>query len=358
MEFDEVLKNAEENEITKEEALYLFKETGRYDKALKLFEIASRVRDDEIGNVFKLDGFIGLITHCTVDPPCRYCWNSSTINRSGFGIESVLTIDEIVEGARLIEETGISMVELGGGTTVGSSGEKVIKAVKAVKKATNLSIWINVGPALSESTLRELKKLGVAEVCSSFEVNPLNERLFKEVKPGDDLDARKKLAEMINDVGLGYASVLMCGLGESYENRVDHMFYLKQFENFKYFLITWFHPVPGTPMANYPLTSPLEAAKTAAIGRLIFRDIDIHISGYEHIPLWIMAGVNRVVHAGASVHRVRNGAGARWHTIGAEVKHVNDRLDFVNLLPTTVKFITGAGMEVEPEIERRWINEV
>ena len=353
MEFEEVLKNAKENEITKEEALYLFKETGRYDKVLKLFEIASRVRDEEVGNVFKLDGFIGLITHCTVDPPCRYCWNSS-INRSGFGIENVLTIDEIVEGARLIEETGISMVELGGGTTIGSRGEKVVEVVKAVKKATHLGIWINVGPALSEDTLRELKKLGVAEVCSSFEVNPLKERLFREVKPGDDLDARKKLAEMINDVGLGYASVLMCGLGETYEDRVNHMFYLKQFENFKYFLITWFHPVPGTPMANYPLTSPLEAAKTAAIARLIFRDIDIHVSGYEHIPLWIMSGANRVVHAGASVHRVGSGAGGRWHTIGAEVKHISDRLIFVNLLPTTVIFITGAGMEVEPKIAK-WL---
>ncbi len=355
MEFEEVLKNAEENEITKEEALYLFKETGRYDKALKLFEVASRVRDDEIGNVFKLDGFIGLITHCTVDPPCRYCHSSSNI-KSGFGLENVLTIDEIVEGARLIEETGISMTELGGGTTVGNSGEKVIEAVKAVKRATDLDIWVNVGPALSEDTLKELKNVGGVDVTSSFEVNPLNEELFRKVKPGDDLDARKKLANMINDTGLGLNSVLMSGLGESYEDRVDHMFYLKQFENFKYFLCTWFHPAPGTPMANYPLTSPLEAAKTAAIARLIFRDIDIHISGYEHIPLWIMAGVNRVVHAGASVHRVRDGAG--WHTIGAEVKHINDRLDFLNLLPTTVRFITGAGMEVEPEIERRWINEV
>ena len=51
---------------------------------------------------------MGLTTHCTVEPPCRYCWNSSTINRYGFGPENVLTIDEIVEGARLIEETGIS----------------------------------------------------------------------------------------------------------------------------------------------------------------------------------------------------------------------------------------------------------
>lgn len=70
MEFEEILTKAEDEEITKDEALYLFKETGRYDRALKLFEIASHVRDDEIGNVFKLDGFIGLTTHCTVEPPC------------------------------------------------------------------------------------------------------------------------------------------------------------------------------------------------------------------------------------------------------------------------------------------------
>ena len=348
MEFEEILAKAENEEITKDEALYLFKETGRYDKALKLFEVAGRVRDNEIGNVFKLDGFIGLTTHCTVDPPCRFCWNSSTINNSGFGPENVLTIDEIVEGARLIEETGISMTEIGGGTTVGDSGEKVIEAVKAVKKATNLNIWVNVGPALSEDALKELKNLGGVDVTSSFEVNPLNEELFRKIKPGDDLDARKKLANMINDTGLGLNSVLMSGLGESYEDRVDHMFYLKQFENLKYFLCTWFHPVPGTPMANHPPASPLEAAKTAAIARLVFRDIDIHISGYEHIPLWIMAGVNRVVHAGASVHRVRDGQ--KWPATGVEVKHLNDRLDFVNLLPTTVRLITGAGMEVEPGI--------
>lgn len=355
MEFDAILKKAENEEITKEEALYLFKNAGRYNQALKLFEIASSVRDDEVGNIFKLDGFIGLISPCTVDPPCKYCWSSSAITKSIVEPENVLTSDEISESARLIESTGIGMIELGGGTVVGSDGKNVIEAVKAVKKTTNLNIWVNVGPALSEETLRELKKMGVAEVCSSFEVNPSNERLFKEVKPGDNLEARKNLAKMINDVGLGYVSVLMCGLGESYEDRVAHMFYLKQFENFEYFLITYFHPVPGTPFGNRPLTSPLEAAKTAAIARLIYRDIDIHVSGFEQIPLWIMSGVNRVVHAGASAHRKGRGG---WQTIGAQVKAINDQLDFVNLLPTTVKIITGAGMEVEPEIERRWINEV
>ena len=344
MGFEEVLKNAESNEITKGEALYLFKKTGRYDKVLRLFETASRVRDDEVGNVFKLDGFIGAITPCTIKPPCKYC-GTGYMYASG---AKVLTIDEISEGAKLIEETGISMTELGGGTTLGSDGKSVVEAVKAVKSVTDLDIWVNVGPALPDDALKELKNLGGVDVTSSFEVNPLNEELFRKVKPGDDLDARKKLASMINDAGLGLNSVLMSGLGETYEDRVDHMFYLKQFESLKYFLCTWFRPVPGTPFGDRPLTSPLEAAKTAAIARLIYRDIDIHCSGYEHIPLWIMAGVNRVVHAGASVYQVRDGTG--MSAAGAEVKRINDRANFVNLLPTTVKIITEAGMKVEPKI--------
>ncbi|UZE92032.1 MAG: radical SAM protein [Methanosarcinales archaeon] len=352
MSLEKILEGAKKDGITREEALYLFRNVEKYDQALELFKVASSVRDDEVGSVFKLDGFMGLVTHCTVNPPCRYCRRSSTMPKSGFEPEDVLTLDEISEGARLIKSTGTNIIELGGGTTIGNDGKNVIGAVKAVRKTANLDIWVNVGPALSEDTLRELKKLGVVEVCSSFEVNPLNEGLFREVKPGDNLEARKNLAEMINEVGLRYASVLMCGLGESYQDRVDHMFYLKQFENFEYFLITWFHPFPGTPLGNRPLTSPLEAAKTAAIARLIFRDIDIHVSGYEHIPLWIMAGANRAVHAGASVHRVRDGYG--WHTLGAKVKHINDRLDFINLLPTTVKMITGAGMDVEAEIDAKY----
>lgn len=350
MSLEKILKDAKKDEITREEALCLFRYAEKYDQALKLFEAATSVRDDEVGSVFKLDGFMGLVTHCTVDPPCKYCWRSSTTTKSGFEPENVLTLDEISEGARLIESTGTNMIELGGGTTVGSDGENVIEAVKAVRKTTNLDIWINVGPALSEDTLRELKKLGVVEVCSSFEVNPLNEKLFREVKPGDNLEARKNLAEMINDVGLRYASVLMCGLLESHQDRVDHMFYLKQFENFEYFLITWFHPFPGTPMGDRPLTSPLEAAKTAAIARLIFRDIDIHVSGYEYIPLWIMAGANRAVHAGASIHK------KAWHRgsmLGVKTKQV-DSIEFIDLLPVSTKFIREAGMDVEAEIDAKY----
>ena len=81
------------------------------------------------------------------------------------------------------------------------------------------------------------------------------------------------------------------------------MFYLKKFRNFKYFPITWLHSLKGSPLENYPQPSPWEAARTAAIARLIFRDIHIHISGWQYLELWLAAGCNRFVHAGASIHK-------------------------------------------------------
>ena len=59
MELEEVLGNAKEREITREEALYLFRETTTYDKTLRLFQVASEVRDSEVGRIIKIIGISG-----------------------------------------------------------------------------------------------------------------------------------------------------------------------------------------------------------------------------------------------------------------------------------------------------------
>ena len=348
MEFEEILKKAKKEEITREEALFLLKKAQSYDKILELFKVASKVREDEVGPIFKLDGFIGVISRCISNPPCRYCWNSSTLSEIKSGLKDVLTSSEISQSAKLIEETGTNAVELGGASF--TDEKSVIEAVKAFKDASNLNVWVKAGPGFSEEGLKELKKLEVDCIAVPLEV--LKEELFRKVKPGDDLSERMEIIKTVDNLGIKLATVLICGLGEAYNDRVDHLFYLKQFKNFKYLAIVCFRPIPGTPMSNYPLISPLEGAVTGAIARLIFRDIDIHSGTYDQIPLCALSGGNRMVHAGASVVR-RSGV---WHalTFGAEVKQINERLDFLNLLPTAVKFITGAGMEVEPKIADKY----
>jgi len=52
---------------------------------------------------------------------------------------------------------------------------------------------------------------------------------------------------------------------------------------------------------------------------LIFRDIYINVSDPQQIQLWIMAGANRMVHAGASLHEKGGfSIGGQWVSTGAE----------------------------------------
>ena len=349
MKIEEVLETAKEREINREEAMYLFQETRTYDKMLQLFQVACEVRDEEMGRIFQLHGHIASITPCTVNPPCSYCGRSSLSNNDTtwgelFGKELVLTLEEISASAKLIEETGTKAVDVFGGTVAGGDARRVIRVVKTIKDASDLEIMISAGPSFSRETLIELQKLGVKEVASSFET--INERLFKEVKPGDSFEARKKLAETIDNLGLGLYTVLMVGLGGSYsyEDYADQMFYLKRFENLSCLTIARFNPVPGTPLENHPPPSPLETARTAAIARLVFRDIDIRMGGFDYIylPLSLLSGANRA-QAGASISK--NGRMIREHLFGIKTRKIGD-LVFFNPMPATTKFVREAGMEV------------
>ena len=350
MKLEEVFETAKEREINREEALYLFRETRTYDKMLRLFQVASEVRDQEVGRIFKVHGGLGpIFTSCSINPPCKYCSQSSkTLKNKSLSL-SALTVEEISAGAKLIEETGTKVIGLIGGTTIGGDKNKVVEAVKAIKSASNIDVYsINFGPIFSEETLMELKKLGVKEIGSAFETT--NEKLFGEVKPGDSLERKKKFAETIDNIGLGLYTVLMVGLGGSYsyEDYVDQMFYLKEFENFGCLMVARFNPIPGTPLENHPPASPLETARTGAIARLIFRDVDIRIGGldYVHLPLIILAGGNRA-HAGASIHRagmamVREPS----FLFGIKTTKINNMVLF-NPLPAVTKFVKEAGLEVK-----------
>ncbi|WP_456328899.1 radical SAM protein [Archaeoglobus sp.] len=342
---EKVLQEAVSEPLTQDETLYVLNKVQTIEDFLELAKVASKVRDDEVGAVFKFDGFIGSITPCTTNPPCKYCSRSAG-NRPDFA-EKPITVEEVELGAKLIESTGTKRVELGGGTLWNGAGEKVLEAVKAVKRVSSMDIWINVGPSLTKDDLIKLKDLGVKEVCSSLET--INPEVFKDAKPGDSLEARMKLAEEINEVGLGLKSVMMVGLGSSYEDYVKHIFWLKKFENLSSATVTGLRPIPGTPFQNRPMANPLEVAKVGAVARLVLRDVDVGFGGMMNdprmLPLWIMAGANRAIHLGAHIHRA-------WST---PIRHPNTvvekhgEIEFVNMLPLTTRLAKEMGMEVDVE---------
>ena len=346
MEFNGVLAKAVREGISREESLFLLREVKTVDRFLKLFRAASRVRENEVGAAFKFDGFIGAITPCTTSPPCMYCGRSARPEL----FSDVLTSSEAALGAQLIEATGTRRVEVGGGTLWTGADNLVLEAVRAVRKASNLEVWVNVGPCLSTRALEELRNLGVTEVCSSLET--INEKVFREVKPGDNFYARMEFAKAIKGVGLKLNSVMMVGIGSSHEDYVNHIFWLKEV-GVDHFCITGFNPIPGTPLETRMPAASYEVAKVVAVSRLVLRKADIGVGGIMNdpqlLPLAVMAGANRAIHLGAHVHRLGRWA-QRYKCI--EVKQFKN-LEFVNLLPLTVRVVREMGMRAEESIEEK-----
>ena len=348
MEFEETLQIALDRAITREEALFLFKETEAPTKYLKLFEAATAVREKECGNLFRLDGWMGSNIECKIDPPCRYCRRATP----GYKWESWnVSAGQLKEIAEAFKGTGTTTVEIGGGTNPEDAGPNVIEILKVLRES-GLDIWVNVGPALEEGHIQEMKRLGVESITSSFET--MNEEIFKKIKPGDSLEKRKELAHLINDNGVPLISVIMVGIGESYQDRVNHLFYLSGMENFYQLAVSWLKVHPKSPLEGTIIPpSPIEAARTVAIGRLIFRDVHINVSDPQHIQLWIMAGANRMVHAGASLHEKGGfSIGGQWVSTGAEHIDVGNGYEVMNILPVTARYIMDAGMEVEPTVQK------
>jgi len=142
--------------------------------------------------------------------------------------------------------------------------------------------------------LKEFKQLGVRRVSSVFET--INPELFKRVKPGDDLEEKKRFARLIGEAGLGLGTGVMAGLSPEetkYQDYVDFIFHVKEYEHLANVYVSKFFPVQGIPLELHPKCTSWEGVRVLSILRLVLRNIDIGAAaGWERneYPTPLMAG--------------------------------------------------------------------
>lgn len=344
MNFDRVLAEAKMREITKKEALFLFRKVQSWDRLLRLFKVANKVRDDEVGPRLKLMGFLCCITRCTTEPKCEYCFRWA--DEGLFSQEAVIEPEAIKVAVKAWEKRGLKRAELAGGTLWGEEGRRAtLEAAKAACSVGSVDIWINNGPSFLPEDVQKLKEVGVAGIACNLET--LNKAIFKRLRPGDSYDLRISIIEATKKVGLGIDNTLMIGLGESwgalhpYEDWVDFLFYFKGFKNTRIIEIHPFNPIRNSLCQNMPPGSVLETEKARAIARLVFRDVDI--SGGNTL-LGLLAGANLAMHVFPVTKRFR-----AWK----ERVHVKiETLDGDLVLVDNAYIATAAAKELGMEIEQ------
>jgi biotin synthase len=270
-------------DVTKEQALEMLRIARSPRNSYGLFAQASDIRDKKHGKRLWWSSGSGGIFPCNVKPRCSYC---------SFYTEKKFPADALLRGLEVIENLGIRQFHISGGSDLDNGYDKeLLELVKTIQAHSGLKLEINLGPSFTKETVLELKKLGIDSITSSLECNA--PEVFKAAKPGDSLERRRELLQFCEEADIPSRSMMLLGLGETDEDRIEHLFFMRQFKKLYQLRISRFMPFPGTQYRDRPRCSPWDVALITAMARIILPEPEICLAAgnsTDDIPLWYLAG--------------------------------------------------------------------
>jgi biotin synthase len=289
--FESALEQARRGVVDLEIAETLLRGASTVGREQELFAAARELRDERLGRRLTLTAHIHMVTECRVDPPCNYCSLSSSV-RSVNQERAELTERELLRYVKEATERGVDQIVLVGGTNFEGSDEEVRRWFPKVRDATSADLVIDIGPSLSEATVRSLKDSGVGTIYCSIET--ANPRAYESAKPGDSFARRSEFMEMVDRNGIGLGNVVMNGLGSA-RDLLRSILDSRRFRHLSHLHISTFQPVRGTPWALRRPGSAPRSLKTLAIARLVLPGVQLGLAevGIED-PAGIARGPNQL----------------------------------------------------------------
>jgi len=245
------------------------KETDIFD----LFDLANRVRIKYKGNKVDLCSIVNAKSgSCPED--CSFCAQSAH-NNSSSDIYPLRDKTSIIEAASSAKKQGVKRfcVVTSGKKPSDSELDVICGHIYEIKKI-GLSPCATLG-MLDLNQLKILKSAGLHRYHHNLETS---EAFFSEICTTHTYEDKIKTIEMARSIGLSICSGGIFGLGESWEDRIEMAFALREI-GVDSVPVNFLTPVEGTPMGSKELLDPLEALKIIAIYRLIMPDTEIRVCG-------------------------------------------------------------------------------
>ena len=269
-------------EITKEKALELCQLKG--SELMNLFSVANTIREIHCGNE---------IDYCTItnaksgncSEDCKFCTQS--------------TYYETTSPRYAMKKNDVLMDEYKSALKNGATQFGFVSSGKALRKNTDdfrslqnflqsveeevenqVELCASVG-MLGEEELEELKKSGLYRLHHNLQTS---EKSYKDlVSTTHKYQEKISTIKSAKELGMKVCSGGIIGMGETWEDRIDMAFTLKELD-VDSVPLNILNPIQGTPMGDRPLLSPVDFLKTIAIYRLILKDKKIKVgAGRENI---------------------------------------------------------------------------
>ncbi len=266
------------------------------DNAVDLIMCANKIRNRfKKNNVFACSIINAKSGRCSED--CAFCAQSA-FHKTGIETYPLLDTEKMVNNSMLMQEAGATKYSMvtSGHSLSGREIDSIGHAAEEINKKTDLSVCASLGQ-LTEPVAIKLKEKGVTTYHHNLETA---RSYFDQICTTHEYDEDIQTIKMAKSAGLKVCSGGILGLGETWAQRVELAFTLKEL-GVDSIPINFLNPIPGTRMENRSLLSSMEALKCIALFRFINPDKSITICGGREKTLgdfqsWIfMAGANGVM---------------------------------------------------------------
>ena len=261
-----------------------------------LFALAHHVRVARMGYAVEVESIISAKTGgCPED--CVFCSQSARYNTE-VAREPMLAVDELVELAQRTQALGGT--EFCIVVAVRGPDERMMRAVVEATHAIRQSVDIEVAASLGllkNGQAERLAAAGVHRYNHNLEAGP---RFFPRICTTHTFEERVQTCQRARSAGMELCSGGIFGMGETWEDRLDLAFTLRDLETHE-IPCNFLNPRPGTPLQFSSLLQPLEALHCVAVYRLINPDAVLRYAGGREVVLrdlqayGMLAGANGLI---------------------------------------------------------------
>jgi biotin synthase len=228
---------------------------------------------------------------------CAFC-SQSAHHRTDVVKRPLLSAEEMIsEGVEMDRAGATRFSMVTSGTRLNEQEiETVSQTASTLVKSTKLTVCASLGQ-LTASNAERLKAGGVTFYHHNLETA---RSFFPQICTTHEYDEDIETLRIARKAGLRLCSGGIFGLGESWEQRVEMAFTLRELD-VDGIPINFLNPLPGTRLANQPLLQPLEALKIIALYRFIHPEKNLLICGGREITLkdfqsWVfLAGASGII---------------------------------------------------------------
>ncbi|MHB8173397.1 MAG: biotin synthase BioB [Nitrospirota bacterium] len=269
---------------------------GLEEKPWEIIREAGRIREEKFGQTVDACSIINARSgNCSED--CAFCAQSA---HHGAQVRTypLVSEDTVIAAASHAFDKGVKrfcIVTSGRGINSNKELSAIARMVGKVRE-TGFLPCATLG-SLTLSQLRTLKEAGLHRYHHNLETS---KGFFPRICSTHTYDERIETLSAAKDAGLSTCSGGIFGMGEGILDRAQMASELARLD-VDSVPLNFLMPIPGTPLENADLITPLEALKSIALFRHILPDKEIRICAgrltalKDLHPMIFMAGANGIL---------------------------------------------------------------